>query len=109
MLVWGQGDPAKLAEMKNLAWQAGPAEGRVADKATIKVPQGHVFLDAQNTRRFLELSGNPPRDGHYLFAPDSLQWFAVFSFNPSGHVKDDEKIDPDDLLKTLKGLRRPFQ
>jgi uncharacterized membrane-anchored protein len=61
-----------------------------------------VFLDAANTKRFLELNGNPPADGHYLFAPQSLNWFAVFSFNPSGYVKDDEKIDADALLKTLK-------
>lgn len=107
LLVWGQGDPAKLAEFRKLAWQVGPTEGRIADKASIKVPQGHVFLDSQNTRRFLELSGNPPRDGNFLFAPDSLQWFAIFSFNPSGHVKDDEKIDPDDLLKSMKDSDGP--
>jgi uncharacterized membrane-anchored protein len=66
------------------------------------VPEGHVFLDAKNTRRFLELTGNPPRDGNYLFAPSSLNWFAVFAFDPSGYVKDDEKIDADHLLKSLK-------
>src|SRR5262245_12162534 len=76
MLAAGQGDAG--AEMRKLAWQAGPLDARIADKATIKVPPGHVFLDAPNTRRFLELAGNPPRDGHYLFAPQSLSWFAVF-------------------------------
>lgn len=102
ILVWAQGDQAMTAEMKKLAWQKGPAEGRIADKAVIQVPQGHVFLDEKNTRRFLELTGNPPRDGHYLFAPASLNWFAVFEFDPSGYVKDDEKIDADELLRTLK-------
>src|SRR5687768_1241502 len=97
LLVWpvlarGQGDPAVLQEMKKLAWQQGPGEGRIADKAVIRVPEGHVFLDAKNTRRLLELTGNPPRDGTYLFAPSSLNWFAVFAFDPSGYVKDDEKI-----------------
>ena len=62
----------------------------------------YVFLDAQNTKRFLELNGNPPADRHYLIAPKSLSWFAVFFYDESGHIKDDEKIDPDDLLKTLK-------
>jgi len=61
-----------------------------------------VFLDEGNTSRFLELTGNPPRDGHYLYAPKSLDWFAVFAFDASGYVKDDEKIDPDQLLATLK-------
>lgn len=102
LLAWPQGENAMQAELRKLAWQQGPAEGRIADKATIQVPQGYVFLDAQSTRRFLELAGNPPRDGHYVFAPVSLAWFSVFSFNASGYVKDDEKIHPDSLLKILK-------
>ena len=102
MLVWAQGEPAVEAELKKLAWQTGPSEARIGDKATIKVPDGYLFLDEKSTSRFLELVGNPPRDGHYLFAPNTLAWFSVFSFNPSGYVKDDEKIDPDALLKGLK-------
>ncbi len=94
-------------ELKKLAWQVGPVEARIADKATIKVPEGHVFLDAANTKRFLQLAGNPPRDGHYLFAPRNLSWFAVFSFDPVGYIKDDEKIEPDDLLKKLKSSDEP--
>jgi uncharacterized membrane-anchored protein len=89
-------------ELQKLAWQRGPAEGRIGTKATIKIPQGYVFLDEKNTSRFLQLAGNPPRDGHYLFAPEDLDWFSVFSFDSTGYVKDDEKIDPDGLLKTLK-------
>lgn len=103
VLVWAQDDKAALAaEMKKLAWQNGPAEGRIADKALIQVPRDYLFLDERNTSRFLELTGNPPRDGHYLFAPASLDWFAVFAFDASGYVKDDEKIDADALLQTLK-------
>lgn len=94
-------------ELKKLAWQSGPTEGRIGAKATIKVPQGYVFLGEKDTSRFLQLAGNPPRDGHYLFAPDSLDWFAVFSFDATGYVKDDEKIDPDGLLKTLKASDAP--
>jgi uncharacterized membrane-anchored protein len=94
-------------ELRKLAWQSGPTEGRIGAKATIKVPQGYVFLDEKNTSRFLELNGNPPRDGHNLFAPETLDWFAVFSFDSTGYVKDDEKIDPDALLKNLKESDAP--
>jgi uncharacterized membrane-anchored protein len=107
LLAWGQGDQAVLEEMRKLQWQQGPTEGRIGAKAVIAVPQDHVFLDEANTRRFLQLTGNPPRDGHYLFAPSSLDWFAVFSFEASGYVKDDEKIDADALLKTLKSSDAP--
>ena len=91
-----------LQELQKLAWQKGPGDGAIAGKATIRIPQGFAFLDERNTRRFIELMGNPPRDGHYMIAPASLDWFAVFSFDSIGYVKDDEKIDADKLLADLK-------
>jgi len=102
LLAWGQAESTMATELKKLAWQEGPTEGRIGSKASIKVPANYVFLDGPNTRRFLELNGNPPVDGHYLFAPRALNWFAVFTFDASGYVKDDEKIDPDGLLKSLQ-------
>jgi uncharacterized membrane-anchored protein len=90
------------AEWNKLNWQQGPTTGKISDKATIVVPKGFVFLDEANTKKFLELTGNLPENGNYYFAPQSAKWWAVFSFNPSGYVKDDEKIDADDLLTKLK-------
>ena len=98
-----QGDTAVIMqELQKLAWQRGPGEGAIGAKAKISIPNGFSFLDERNTRRFLELMGNPPRDGHTMIAPANLDWFAVFSFDPVGYVKDDEKIDADALLKSLK-------
>src|SRR5262249_23796649 len=78
-----------------LAWQRGPNEGRIGSLATVKVREHQAFLDAPNTRRFLELNGNPPRDNHYTLVGPDMAWFAVFSFNDSGYVRDDEKLDAD--------------
>ena len=98
-----QRDPVVIMqELQKLNWQRGPSEGVIGPRAKIRVPEGYAFLDDKNTRRFLELMGNPPRDNHYLIAPANLDWFAVFSFDPVGYVKDDEKIDADKLLATLK-------
>lgn len=98
-----QRDPAAvMSGLQALAWQKGPGEGAIGSRAKIRIPQGYAFLDDRNTRRFLELMGNPPRDGHYLVAPANLDWFAVFSFEATGYVKDDEKIDADALLASLK-------
>ncbi len=105
-LAWGEGQDVR-SELQKLAWQVGPTEGKIAGKATIKVPEGYVFLDEKNTSRFLELAGNPPRPGHYLFGPRALDWWSVFTFDASGYVKDDEKIDADDLLKSLKESDEP--
>jgi uncharacterized membrane-anchored protein len=91
-----------LSEMAALQWQRGPTEARIGTVATIRVPKGVMFLDSVGTRRFLELTGNPPRDNRYTLAADDVSWFSVFIFDPSGYVKDDEKLDPAALLKTLQ-------
>jgi len=106
-LALAQEDSKMLSELKKLAWQEGPTSGNVGTKATIKVPAQYVFLDESNTRRFLELNGNPPMSDHYLIAPRSLAWFAVFSFEATGYIKDDEKIDADSLLKKLQDSDGP--
>lgn len=103
-----QRDPtAIMQELQKLGWQRGPGEGAIGARAKIRIPEGYAFLDDKSTRRFLELMGNPPRDNHYLISPANLDWFAVFSFDPAGYVKDDEKIDADQLLETLKRSDAP--
>ena len=89
-------------EVNKLDWQHPGAEGRLGQHATIKVPEGFAFLGDAGAKKFLELEGNPPRDNRYILAPTKLNWFSVFVFEPIGYVKDDEKIDPDELLATLK-------
>jgi uncharacterized membrane-anchored protein len=89
-------------DMAGLAWQRGPVEGRIGSVASIKVAEGQAFLDGPNTRRFLELNGNPPRDERYVLVSPKSDWFAVFFFESAGYVKDDEKLDPAALLAALK-------
>jgi uncharacterized membrane-anchored protein len=93
-------DPAR--EAAALHWQKGPTEAQLGSTATLKVPDGMMFLDSADTRRFLELTGNPPRDNNYTLAPADHTWFAIFRFDSRGYVKDDEKLDPDALLKALQ-------
>jgi uncharacterized membrane-anchored protein len=90
-----------------LDWHRGPATENIASKATIKTVEDLSFLDEANSKRFLELTGNVPEEGNYIIVSDSSEWWATFSFDPSGYVKDDEKIDADDLLATLKGNDEP--
>jgi uncharacterized membrane-anchored protein len=90
------------SEIRKLDWQFGPTEGHIAGTATIAVPKDSVFLGSVGTRRFLELQGNLGNDNDFTFAPGDLSWFSVFSYDPSGHVADNENIDPDTLLELLK-------
>ncbi|MDR2875363.1 MAG: DUF2167 domain-containing protein [Methylobacillus sp.] len=86
-----------------LNWQAGPGAQHVVGKATLNLPDDKVlFIDEANSMKFLELSGNLPEAGNNIIYSTDDGWWAAFSFDESGYVKDDEKIDADALLKDLQ-------
>jgi len=66
------------------------------------IPANHGFLGAADTSKFLTLMRNLPRTDSYTFAPNDLNWFAIFDFEDTGYIKDDEKIDADAVLQSLK-------
>lgn len=92
----------RMEAMQALKWQEGPSLATIADKAVLKTTADLLFIDEQNSKRFLELTGNIPENGNYIIYNRKDGWWAVFQFDPSGYVKDDEKIDADALLKNLK-------
>lgn len=85
-----------------LAWQVGPKQGLIGSKATINIPSGFAFLDAAETKKFMELNQNLATNDEYLIAPSNLAWFAIFQFRPTGYVKDDETVDAKDVLESVK-------
>lgn len=112
-MVWGAGDRAYadealtlIEQIQALPWITGPAKGKVAGVATITFGDDYMFLESAGTKRFLELNGNLPTESAFALAKKDLSWFAVFHFDASGYVKDDETIDPDALLKQLQANNR---
>ncbi|NIF82098.1 DUF2167 domain-containing protein [Comamonas sp. Tr-654] len=101
--VWAKTEATQElpAEIKALHWQES-GKGEIADKASVRIPSGYAFLGEADTSKLLQAFGNPPSSDHFLIAPKSLNWFAVFSYDDTGYVKDDEKIDADDLLKSMQ-------
>ncbi len=95
-------------KINKLGWQFD-GSGKIGEEAVLNIPQGYAFLSSADTRRFLELQGNPPRDNRYVIAPANLKWFGVFLFDSSGYVRDDEKLDPDSLLTSLKEANQQSQ
>jgi uncharacterized membrane-anchored protein len=98
---WAQQDQA-WRQVQNLPWQTYPAVGMLGSVAQVPLRADLRYLDSASTSRFLELNGNPPRANQYTLAPRTLDWFAIFAFESSGYVRDDERLDPDELLKTLR-------
>jgi uncharacterized membrane-anchored protein len=95
-----QSDEDVGAEMKKLPWQAGPATGDVSSRAKIRIPEGAELLPESSGSRFLELSGNLPEPGDTILVRGD--WWATLSFDESGYVKDDEKLDADALLASMR-------
>lgn len=98
-----EADPT-ITALKSLKWKYAPQVGSIGNEATIALSSDVAFLGAADTNRFLEINGNLPckQLNCYALVAQSFGWFAIFSFDQSGYVKDDETIDPDVLLKILK-------
>jgi uncharacterized membrane-anchored protein len=89
-------------QLRALNWVKGPTTVSVAGNSKLLVPEGYVFLDAVGTRKFNELNQNLSGDTEVLVGPETLQWVAFLDFDAAGYVKDNEKIDAADLLKTMQ-------
>ena len=107
-LILGTATLARAQEQIPPGWKPGPTSGKLGSMATINVPEDYIFLDAKATKTFLEEGQNIPA-GDELGAllrvmPNKDHWFAVFSYEDTGHVDDTERdaIDADALMKTLK-------
>lgn len=87
---------------RELQWLPPGGTGNLAGKATFKASGAYTFLNPADTDKFLKLNGNPPQGSSVTIAPTKGDWFGVLSFAPEGYIKDDETIDADALLKTLK-------
>jgi hypothetical protein len=96
------GASESAAALRALHWQQGPTQVTIAANSTLTVPAGYVFLDKADTDRFLELSHNLASGNDVMLAPEDLSWTAYLSFEESGYVKDDDKIDAPALLKTMQ-------
>jgi uncharacterized membrane-anchored protein len=96
-------------------WIDGPITAKLGDVAQIKVPQGYRFTGKEGTRKFLELTQNPPSGSELgtiipIETKESSDsepnnfWFVIFEFNEVGFVKDDDrdKLDANALLKSIK-------
>lgn len=81
--------------------------------ATIKIPQGFKFLNAEQSRVVLsDLWGNPPDDNtlgmifpeHVTPLGDSFTYAVEITYSEEGYIEDDDAkdLDYDDLLQQMK-------
>ncbi|MGY0558522.1 DUF2167 domain-containing protein [Lysobacter sp. A421] len=86
-----------------LPWQLGPAKATIANRATIALPDRYAFLGAGDTRKLNVLLENPASGvDEYTIAPDDLSWIAFFNFSETGYIEDNESLDPDEILISIR-------
>jgi uncharacterized membrane-anchored protein len=86
-----------------LPWQKGPTTVQLGTHASLQVPEGYAFLDAKGTKALNLLMENPSGDGDdYALVDNGGDWVAYFSYADTGYIKDDEQIDADDILDSIR-------
>jgi uncharacterized membrane-anchored protein len=76
----------------------------LGDVATIRIPPGFRFTDAQGARILLESAHNSiPQGLAGILAPVSGDWWVTLDYSNSGHVSvsDYNKLDQDALIKSF--------
>ena len=95
----------QASPLDSFAWVEGPNTGDLGKWAAVQIPADYRYLGAEDTQRLMELMQNPVSKSELGFiAPDDLHWFAIFEFDDSGFVKDDEKdkLDANAILGSIK-------
>jgi uncharacterized membrane-anchored protein len=94
---------ATIAEsIQALPWVTAPAVGHIDQVASINLGSDLAFLSGDGADKFIQLNGNPPSPGLSVLYDTKRSWFAVFSFEGSGFVTDEDMLDADAMLATLK-------
>ena len=94
---------AQQSPVAQLPWQVGPTKAQVGSHATLDVPEGYAFLGNEGTQRLNELMHNPPdATDTYTLAPKDLHWVAMFSYEDIGYVKDNDTLDADAILDSVR-------
>ncbi|MEN1988603.1 DUF2167 domain-containing protein [Paenibacillus hubeiensis] len=88
-------------------WIDGPATVSLDDKATLQIAPGLTYLDATNTKRFMEDTESFPNGteiGSLYGEGEQSSWYVIFEYNDTGHIDDSDKdnLDAEELLDSYK-------
>lgn len=87
---------------KDVSPHEGPCTVLLGDNATLKIPQGYLYLEGNDVKKFEKFTKNlhdPSRLG--ILLPNDGSWFVFFSYTDSGYIKE-EKVDKDAIFKAMK-------
>src|SRR5512145_1354847 len=95
--------PADSASV--IPWQPGPKQIDLGHDLALDLTERFAFLEKEPAAKLLEKSGalyNENLLGLVIGTQQEDDWFVVIRFDDEGYVKDDEKVDADELLKAIR-------
>jgi uncharacterized membrane-anchored protein len=92
---------------RSIRWQKGPDVGKLGTVAEIQIPEGYQLTDREGAAAWAELTqniDNPNRLGVMMPSDKDANWFIIFTYDDSGHVKDEDKsqLDAAAILASLR-------
>ena len=91
--------------LSSLNWIKAPAKHTVGPMATFAIPNGVAALNQSDSTKFLvDVTKNLSDGNKFVIAGDT--WFGTFHYKATGHIVDDEKIDADKTLASIKEGQR---
>ncbi len=97
--------PPPTAAEETYRWQLGPKALELGHDVQLALPAGYVFLGMPDADRFLRKNGSFDNEGvlGVVMSQDEKQsWGVIIDYQEAGYVKDDEKLDTDELLKAIR-------
>lgn len=86
-------------------WQKGPKLIDLGQELTLDLSDRYAFLERGPAAKLLEKNGSIYNDdllGVVVGTAPGEDWFVVIRFAAEGYVKDDEAIDAEELLDTMR-------
>jgi uncharacterized membrane-anchored protein len=98
-------DEAKKDGEHELPWRSGPRKVDLGHDVEFDLPAGYSFLGPPQAGKVMESMGNLYNDnllGLVIADQEKAQWFVTLRYDAEGYVKDDEKVDADELLSSMR-------
>jgi uncharacterized membrane-anchored protein len=99
------GDDAPAgAQATPLPWKLGPTKIDLGHDLALDLKPEHRFLPPTEARAVLEKMGSFHNDNllGLVASQADEEWFATLRYEPEGYIKDDDRIDGDEILSAIR-------
>ena len=86
-------------------WTVGPSKVVLGHDLTMDLPDGNAYAGVADAKKLLERNGNFQNDnllGVVVGTDDEAEWMVTLRYEDDGYVKDDEKLDAEAILQSLR-------